>query len=517
VGKLLQRMGLQEAASVTSAGDSTVTVSAGQWETVIHRLEESYAQLQLAAEDQGWAKLNTDLVNEFSREGLKRIATNGRLMAIANPLIKRALGIRHAYVWGQGVQISARDETVNEIVQAFLDREDTKATFTGAQARERRTKAQGTDGNIFRAHFTNPLDGTVKVRNLPFDEITDIITAPGDRTEPWYYLRVWQEATPTETFGTNLTRERKAYYPALTYQPLTKAKRLGDVEIRWDAPILHEKVNDLEGWLWGIGDTYAALPYARAYKEFIEDWVLLVKSLSKIAYQAVPKKGLESQRMRASVQSGMAGPAGGVAIGSEGTKLEAVPKTGATIDSDSGRPVAALVAAAMGVSVIDLLADPGQAGNRATAVTMDLVKRLEMRGRQELCEQTDRATLDYVIEQAIIAPRGPLKGTVARDGDRLKAVLAGDAEPTIEFTWPKLDEVPLDVIMKAIEIADGTGTVPKVEILKMILHALDVDDADEILERVTNEDGELIDPLVTAGDDAARRFRSGEDPSGAIK
>lgn len=517
MGKFLQRIGLQEAAVAETPGD-VVQISAGQLETLQHRLEESMAQLQMATEDSGWAKINADLVNEFSREGLKRIATNGRLMAIANPLIKRALGIRHAYVWGQGVQISARDETVNEVVQAFLDREDTKATFTGAQARERRTKAQGTDGNIFRAHFTNPLDGTVRVRNLPFDEITEIITAPGDKTEPWYYLRVWQEATPTETFGgTGLTRERKAYYPALTYQPLTKPRNLGGVEVRWDVPVLHEKVNDLEGWLWGIGDTYAALPYARAYKEFIEDWVLLVKSLSKIAYQAVPKKGLESQKVRAAVQAGQNAPAGGWAVGSEGTKIEAVPKTGATIDSESGRPVAALVAAAMGVSVIDLLADPGQAGNRATAVTMDLVKRLEMRGRQELCEQTDRATLDYVIEQAIIAPRGPLKGTVVRDGDRLKAVPAGDTEATLEFVWPALDEVPLDIIMKAIEIADGTGVVPKVEILKLILHALDVDDADEIIDRVTDDDGNLVDPLVTAGDDAARRFRAGQDPSEAIR
>ncbi|MDN4611943.1 hypothetical protein [Arthrobacter burdickii] len=516
MSKFLQALGLQEAAVAETSGD-VVEVPAGQWDTVLYRLEESMAQLQMAAEDSGWAKINADLVNEFSREGLKRIATNGRLMAIANPLIKRGLGIRHAYVWGQGVQISARDEGVNAVVQAFLDREDTKATFTGAQARERRTKAQGTDGNIFRAHFTNPLDGTVRVRNLPFDEITEIVTAPGDKTEAWYYLRVWQETTPTATFGTGLTREQKAYYPALTYQPLTKPKRLGDVEIRWDAPVLHEKVNDLEGWLWGIGDTYAALPYARAYKEFIEDWVLLVKSLSKIAYQAVPKKGLESQKMRQAVQVGQGAPAGSWAVGSEGTKIEAVPKTGATIDSESGRPVAALVAAALGVSVIDLLADPGQAGNRATAVTMDLVKRLEMRGRQELCEQTDRATLDYVIEQAIIAPRGPLKGTVVRDGDRLYATPAGDAENTIEFAWPALDEVPLDIIMKAIEIADGTGTVPKVEILKLILHALDVDEADEIIDRVTDADGNLIDPLVTAGDDAARRFRAGQDPSEGLR
>lgn len=504
-------MGIREWFTKPVQETGTVTLSEGVYETITHRLEvatESIAQLQLAAEDAGWQKLGADYAREFTREGLKNVAGNARLMAIANPLIKRGLAIRHAYVWGQGVQIAARDKDVNEVLQAFLDDEGTKEVFSGSQARERWSKATGTDGNRFFVHFTNPLDGRVRIRTLPFDEITEIITAPGDKATPHYYLRQWEETTATSTFGT-LSREMKAYYPALKYQPLTKPKKLGDVPVYWDAPVYHEKVNGLEDWKWGIGDAYAALPWARAYKEFLEDWALLMKALAKIAYTASKKGVPDSQKARAIANLANV-PAGSTANMSEGHTLEAMPKSGATLDSESGRPLAAMIAAALGVSVIDLLADPGQVGSRATAQTMDLVKRLEMRARQEVHEETMAAILGYVIEQAIIAPRGPLKGKVERDGDRLIAVLHGKAETTVEFVWPALDETPLDILMEAIVKADGTNVLPKVETLRLILHALDVKDADEIIEKLTDDDGNFIDPTVNAGTAATDRFRDGQ-------
>lgn len=96
-------MGIREWFTKPVQETGTVTLSEGVYETITHRLEvatESIAQLQLAAEDAGWQKLGADYAREFTREGLKNVAGNARLMAIANPLIKRGLAIRHAYVWG---------------------------------------------------------------------------------------------------------------------------------------------------------------------------------------------------------------------------------------------------------------------------------------------------------------------------------------------------------------------------------------------------------------------------------
>jgi hypothetical protein len=179
-----------------------------------------------------------------------------------------------------------------------------------------------------------------------------------------------------------------------------------------------------------------------------------------------------------------------------------------------------MAAAALGVNVTILLADPGVTGARAVAETLDLPQRLELMGRQEVWAQAYRASIGYVIEQAVIAPRGPLKGAVERDGDRLLVDL-GDTDPTVEVVWPDLDEVPVDLLMQALERADGMDVLPPVEKFKLVLRALRVRDIDDLLDSMLNEAGEFIPPSLgadtTAGNLAAKAFRDGKDPAQALK
>ena len=499
MGKIAQFFGLQESATTDAGALATAEYRA-------EKLNESMAQMQLAMEDMGWEKLTGQFAQEFTREGLKRAAELSRMMAVANPLIKRGLAIRASYVHGQSVGITARGDgkegtqDVNTVVQDFLDDDTNRAALTGHQAKLRLETSIGTDGNIFIALFTNPLVGKVQARTLPFDEITDKVTLPGDRMVTMFYRRDWTENGSPHT----------AYYPDIRWRPLTRAKAWTDgqnrYEIKWDSPVYHLQDNGLDGWKFGIGDAYAALPWARAYKEFLEDWVLLVKALSRIAFQMSKSKTPLSQQARTALQ---AAPAGSM-INTGEQKIEAVPKTGATIDSDSGRPVATMAAAALGVPVTTLMADPGQTGARAVAETLNQPTMLEFKGRQELWTEALRAILGYVIDQAVIAPRGPLKGTVAREQNTLTVQLAGDTDRTIDFEWPDINEMSIEVIMKAIVEADGTGKMPPLVTLRLMLRALGVRDVDEILDDLTDDDGNWVDPDANAGDQAAQDFRRGE-------
>ncbi|XAZ30663.1 hypothetical protein AAHB34_16080 [Paenarthrobacter ureafaciens] len=359
----------------------------------------------------------------------------------------------------------------------------------------------------------------MKVRPLPFDEIVEIITEPGDKTTPWYYRRRWVETTLTSTFG-SLSREYEALYPALKYQPLTRPKAFAGVDVRWESPVLHVKVNPYGSKVWGIGDGFAALPWCRSYKEFLEDWATLCRALSRIAFRTSSSKAKASQVQRAGLEAlNKLGPGSSVSLG-EGQTLEAVPKTGATLDSESGRPLAAMAAAAFGVNVTILLADPGITGNRATAETLDRPQYLELKNRQEVWSQAYKASCAYVIEQAVIAPRGPLKGAVQRDGDRLLVDL-GDTDPTVEVVWPDLEEVPVDTLMQALERADGMDVLPPVEKFKLVLRALRVRDIDDLLDAMLDDEGNFIPPSTgtdaTAGSLAAQAFRDGKDPAEALK
>lgn len=518
-------------ARAVAAEASLDLIQEGLMEAAAGQVRESLADLELALEDEGWARLTQGAGREFSRDGLRRAAEVARVMAVANPLIKRGLNLRQAYVWGQGCEISARatgqdgGQDVNAVVQAFLDDDGNRRALTGDQACVELERALGTDGNVFLACFTSPLTGFVQVRSIPFDEIVDVIANPDDRDDPWFYRRQWTERTINPQTATLQQTIRTAFYPALTFRPRTRPKTIDGHEVLWDAPVLHVDVNGLDGWAFGIGDAYAALPWARAYRDFLGDWATLVKALSQFAWRATTK-GSKAQALRERIQRRPTGTApvgnpntvGATAVLGQDVTLEAIPKTGATIDSESGKPLAAMVAAALEVPVTILLADPGTTGARAVAETLDFPMRLAMQQRQALWKDAHGAILAYVVLQAVKAPRGPLRGTLTRDliTGREAMVLAGDTDPTVEMVFPPLDQLPLETLVKAIVDADATGKLPPLEVAKLLLHALGVEDIDELLKAMTDDQGRWIDPLVTAGQVAVDAFNRGQDPAQVV-
>lgn len=500
-------------------------------------LAESLADVQLAAEDAGWQQIGVQIQEALTRQGLAKIVANCRTMAIASPLIKRGLALRGAYVWGQGVEISGRDQDVNALVQLFD--EDNQRSFTGSQACEDLERALGTDGNVFLALFTSPLTGRVLVRSTPFDEVIDIMNNPNDRDEPWLYLREY-EVTVLEAGTPNMAgiptgtrsrwERRREYHPAVGWNPPVRPKSVNNVPVNWAAPMLHVAVNRLDGQKWGIPDAFASVAWARAYEGFITDWARLMKSLSRFAWRLSGDKSSKAQRAAAKVQAavgdladptrlpGVGSTAGQMTASGPGMNLEAIPKSGATLDSESGRPLAALVAAGLGLPVTTLLADPGVTGARATAETLDKPTVLEMSMRREVWEWARRTVLGYVIEQAVKAPAGPLTGTVTRDQDgRMQVTLAGaGADATIEFDWPKLDSLDPKALVEAIVAADSTEKVPPPVTMKLLLGALGVKDADEIVEKYTDDDGNWIDPGATAAQAAIDAHRAGGDDPTAM-
>lgn len=498
-------------------------------------LQESIAELQLAAEDAGWVRMVAYGQQEFTRAGLTQITAICRIMALKNPLIKRGLAVRQTYVWGQGVQISARatgsnlrnpgEQDVNSVLQAFLDDDANQRAFSGHQARLELEQALGTDGNVFLSLWTKPRTGRVQVRTVPWEEITEVICNPDDRSDPWFYHREWTEYRLDYTTGTQVPAVRRAYYPALSYRPAGRIAAIGGIPIQWDAPILHVKVGGQLDWQFGVPDAYAAVDWARAYKEFLEDWARLMKSLARFAWKATTPG-----RTAAKVKARLADPptrdpvtgeprqAGATAVVTPELSLEAIPKTGATLDSESGRPLAAMVAAALDIPVTLLLGDPGVTGARATAETLDKPTELAMQSRRELWASVLRRIANHVILEAVRAPDGKLRGVIGRDEyGRETVALAGGTDTTIDVAWPPLDAYdPLSQV-GAIVQAHNTGTIPPVIVARLLLQALGVTDVDEILEMLTDDQGQFLWPdSPGAGQAAVDAFRRGEDPAALL-
>lgn len=497
----------------------------------LEMVRESLADIQLAMEDRGWWRLTTDAANEMSDAGRKRIRDLCRVMAIVNPLIKRGLGIRAAYIWGQGVTITVRDQSdegqdVNAVVQEFLDDKGTKATFSGSQAREDMERALGTDGEGFLALFTDPVTGKVQPRWLPVSEISDIIHDPQDQITDWFYKREYTERIISR--GRLVTLVQTTYYPALGYEPrgADRPPMIDGAVVMWDAPVRMIRVNKPSGATRGVPDAFAAIPWARSYKEFLEQWATLMKALARFAWQKKTRgdraKAVASKLAATpdtSYRGGNREGVGATAVNVGDETLEAIPKTGATIDSDSGRPLAAMAATALEVPVTMLLGDPGQTGARAVAETLDQPTELAMQLRRNLWTEFHTDVLNWVIDMAIRAPQGELKGTVRRDpanDARIITELPDNDDRTIDITWPEFNSMPVDVLVKAIVEADGTGHVPPLVSLRLILQALGVDNVDEILQKQTDADGNFISPDASAGQQAVNAFRAGQDPAALL-
>jgi hypothetical protein len=492
----------------------TVTLPAAevqQLEHLVETLEESLldAQRLLAADDYGWAKvgdLNGDGV--IAREHVKAAVRLARVMAIADPLIRRAKSLHVAYVFGQGCTITAKQETgaeqdVNALVQAFLDDPSNAATFTSGQAREALEGKLQTDGEFFHALPTSPLSGRVQVREIPAFEVADIITDPEDAATVWFYKREFTATRLTRQGSATVTTKgaETIYYPDINHRPASRPRSLDGHEIRWDHPVIHTKVNPTGGR--GTPDLYAALPWARGYKGFLEDWAGLVKALSRLAFRATAKNRAGAAQVRSVMTTRPvdgSGQVGQTVITGEGQTVEAIGKSGATIDSNSGRPLAAMVAAGTNIPVTMLLADPGVTGARATAETLDAPLHLVITARRTLHADLIKAVLHHVIREAVRAPQGPLKGTIRRDPTTGREIvaLAGDQEYAVDVDFPTVEKVDVKTLMDAINLADGLDKLPPLLIVKLAMLALGVEDVDDWLEQVTDDAGQFVDPVDAA-------------------
>jgi hypothetical protein len=481
-------------------------------------LVENFEQTQFMLEDRGWTPLGGSEA-DLSAKGRERARALCRFMAATHPLIKRGLMLREAYVWGLGVSVTVKatdddgqGQDVNQVVQDWL--ETNRESFTGSQARGQLEHALGTDGEVFLAAITDRVSGTVEMQTFPAGEIVDILTDPDNKKRPWYYLRSYsaRELMPD---GEVRDVEKHVAYPALGHRLRAHPAqiRVGSqaYAMQADTYVKHVAVNQLPDTLRGIGDAFASLPWARAHKEFLEQWALLMAALSRYAWR---QKAPAGRARNAALEAKAAADRGGVGatkVLSEGHDLEAIPKTGATIDAESGKPLAAYVAAGMGVPVTMLLGDPGITGARATAETLSEPQRLEMGLRRRLWAETIDALAQHVIDSAVIAPQGPLSGRQRVDPrtSRIVVELPDDDDRTVAVDFPDYENVDVSVIAKALSDATAADVpLPPLVKARIVLQAFGLEDIDEILADMVDDNGDFIpqsDPAGAAAIAQARR------------
>lgn len=417
---------------------ATIETQAYDMETLIERL----AELELAMEDAGWQRIG-DEGREFSADARKRIRALSRMMVLKNPIVKRGVAVQMFYVFAQGMTIKAAQPELDQVLQDFIADEKNQTELTAHLAHMAKEKELQTDGDLFFVFFPDARTGRVRVRTLPPDEIADILTNPDDAKDPQFYKRVWQRGAVEQT----------TYYPDWRYTPRARPTTIDGKLVAWEAPVYHVKVGAFSDWKFGCPETYAALDWARAYKEFLEDWATFTRALSRYAHKLMTRGGKAGvAAAKAKLGTTLGGTSGATPetnppavtgatwIGAEGNDIQPLRIGGANVSMEDGRRMLLMVAAAMGLP--ETFFSDVSVGTLATATSLDRPTELQMRARQTLWSDVYKAILSYVLLWAVKAPAGPLRayGRVerVRDGDELteRVVWNEGIDPTVAVTFP---------------------------------------------------------------------------------
>jgi len=481
---------------------------------------ERLAELELALEDTGWQRLTIGGEREFSRDGLRKMMSLARFSFLKNPLIKHGVMVQSAYVWGQGANISSPTEAVNEVTQAFLDHRTNAQELFGHAARLLKEIEQQLTGNLFVALFTNMSNGMVRVRCIHPDEIEDIICNPEDSREVWFYKRLWHRRAFDPTTGAGATETVTEYYPDWKYdtkhgRPMT----IATFPVNWDVPIYHNKTGGFSDMRFGVPEVYAALDWARAIKQDLEDYATIRRALARFAWSLTTKGGkgaVAAAKTRLSTTLGNdstnaeinpPATAGSTFIGGEAADLQPIKTAGAAPNPEEGRRLWLMAGAGMNLPETILSGDVST-GNLATAKTLDRPTELHMQNRQLMWADVYRDLLGYVVDMAAICPNGPLPGEETENEftGEMEVVLDDDPstgealDRTIDVEFPSvLKHDTLEQVNAIVQAATlggwaTAGTMDDRTLSRLLLNAIGEDDIDEMLaELFPEEDGLTTD------------------------
>lgn len=488
---------MAEACSMAGAGPWRPTMSESGRLSEAVRLREGangLAELELALEDRGWKRQLAISQMEFSRYGIQQIILISRLYFIKNPLVRRGVQVSSHYVFGRGLEVGSDDATANKVLHAFFT-DPRNVCEIGHRALVEKEEALHTDGNLFFALFSSPDDGATVIRTIDATEIQEIISNPDDSAEPWYYRRTWMRQIFDDATGNTNPVQSELWYVALGHE--TKLRKIRDIDVAVDPvtkrpiPVLHHKVGGLPKWQFGCPLVYSWIDWARAYKQFLENWATIQQALARFAWQVETQGGqpaIAAFKQTLATTLGNDGQSveinppptvGSAFISGPGNKMTPVKTAGTQTNPEAGRRIMLMVAAAAGLP--ETFFGDASTGSLATAQSLDRPTELKFLEAQERWRGLLQCIGQYVLEQSARAPQGRLKEAKK------------EAEPiTVEVTFPAVLEHDITQRVAAITNAmtlsgfETSGIDEKVGV-GLLLKELGVEDPDTVLEEMYPE------------------------------
>ncbi|MEV5068866.1 hypothetical protein MRBLMI12_000422 [Microbacterium sp. LMI12-1-1.1] len=378
-------------------------------------LKETWDHMRrmLGREDHGWVQIQgTSGWASHKQFGLDLQALKDWSAKIlpscyAAPWVKTGFARRADYIWQNGIRYgNVPGSKGNEVtqgkknVQRLIDDAENQLHFFGDEARRQRELNLYSQGIAF--WIGN--DKTKKLEAVPLWQITDILLDPNGLGFAWGYLRSWS----VYDFATSEWRDEQRWYltdrhaskrssiPTITLKAKPRSRKEPTaVPVDQEHVIFDMHANRAQGLVLGAPDALAAWVWNGIAVDATLDGRSMQRALTTFALQAkVPSKDAGEST---SIKLASADGAGNTFIGESATDLAPLSSAGKGYDFTSIRFLVAIVAAALDISVIDLTANPGDAGSSYGAgQLMSLPTRLAMEARRRDHVALDKRVLSWM-------------------------------------------------------------------------------------------------------------------------
>lgn len=335
-------------------------------------LQESLRDALLRMEDIGWKPMGEDYNGtEYPLESAKKNSVTTRALVTINPLVKRGMNVRTAYIWGNGVEFDGLEK-----YKDFAESPANKKWLLSPKAHAEMEMCLGTDGTFVLLLTKLPKP---HVQRIPLHQITGTINNPDNFEEIWFYRREWDSTVSSQSDENQTVQHNIVYYPATDYDHTVYGKPLQwrGKKVDWSSAIAVSAPNKQTGWRWGVPDVLSVMSWAKAHKEFLETQASLVKSYARYAFKVTAPASSTIKAAATKVgtsptldpMTGEPNHVGATFLAGQGATISAMGRTGGSVDFKAGIPLAGYVAAGLNVPLNELTADAGEA-NRASAETL---------------------------------------------------------------------------------------------------------------------------------------------------
>lgn len=483
----------------------------------------AFGDIELALANVEWRReINLSWL-EFSRWGIQQIILISRLYYIKNPLLRRAIDVCAAYVFGRGVEVTSSDEDANDVLKEFFER---NSKTLGPNAMLAHERAKYTDGNIFLAFFADATDtGLVSCRTMDATEIQEVITDPEDNQREILYKRIWTSKTFDIATGQTALKTATAWYPALGVKALADGstpETIGSYDVNWDVQVMHRICGAVSNWTMGCPIVYPAIEWAKTSKEYLEACLTLAQSHAQLAWNITTKGGqLAIEGIKQQVQTTVnAAPSNSLWdtnpppvdastwISGPGTTIAPMNVRNAGLDPSRVKEFRNMVGMVVGIPPTWL--GDMETANLSTATTLDRPTELGFRAKQVQWEEDFAVIAKFVLEVSGKAADGKLREAFRKremadkviciteaprktlpNGLRVydEAAKPKDDEIQVRVTFPAIREGDLPALIKAIAEAmtlDNKGGqivgIDEKAGVRMMYEALGEEDPEDILE-----------------------------------